>query len=152
MQFIRHLTVAFATANIHSLSLCPGERAEEGGGRTEEEEEGEEVSHHRSPEKDRARKLKPIVPELLPLSRGGFGRRFWGWEAMDKNSRSGSKFPLNHREVVGASLVLLGFAMGLLGVYLTMPASDYSFLKLPRTLDDLQILRYVPSLISMHGR
>ncbi|OWM64159.1 uncharacterized membrane protein At4g09580 [Punica granatum] len=59
----------------------------------------------------------------------------------NKNVRLGSKFPLNHREVAGAALVLLGFALGLLGVYLTMPASDYSFLKLPRTLDDLQILR-----------
>ncbi|KAK1379099.1 Inositol 1,3,4-trisphosphate 5/6-kinase family protein [Heracleum sosnowskyi] len=29
----------------------------------------------------------------------------------------------------------------LLCVYLTMPASDYSFLKLPKTLQDLQILR-----------
>ncbi|KAK4770339.1 hypothetical protein SAY87_030871 [Trapa incisa] len=60
---------------------------------------------------------------------------------MDANVKSGSKFPLNHREVVGASMVLLGFVAGLLGVYLTMPSSDYSFLKLPRTLDDLQILR-----------
>lgn len=62
---------------------------------------------------------------------------------MDKNVGLGSKFPLSHREVAGASLVFLGFALGLLGVYLTMPVSDYSFLKLPRTLDDLQILRYL---------
>lgn len=37
--------------------------------------------------------------------------------------------------------VLLSFGLGLLGVYLSMPASDYSFLKLPRTLEELQILR-----------
>ena len=40
-----------------------------------------------------------------------------------------------------ASTVVLGFLVGLMVVYLTMPASDYSFLKLPRTLEDLQILR-----------
>lgn len=52
-----------------------------------------------------------------------------------------SKFPLNSWEVSVASTVVLGFLFGFLGVYLTMPASDYSFLKLPRTLQDLQILR-----------
>ncbi|KAF5734306.1 SNARE associated Golgi protein family [Tripterygium wilfordii] len=55
--------------------------------------------------------------------------------------RVGSKFPLSFWEMAVASVVVLGFVMGLLGVYLTMPASDYSFLKLPRTLEDLQILR-----------
>ncbi|GAB4857850.1 hypothetical protein Ancab_015756 [Ancistrocladus abbreviatus] len=44
-------------------------------------------------------------------------------------------------EVATAFGVIAAFAIGLLGVYLTMPASDYSFLKLPRTLEDLQILR-----------
>lgn len=53
-----------------------------------------------------------------------------------------SKFPLNSWEVSVASTVVLGFLFGFLGVYLTMPASDYSFLKLPRNLQDLQILRY----------
>lgn len=53
----------------------------------------------------------------------------------------GSRFPLSSREVAAASTVVLVFVLGLLGVYLTMPASDYSFLKLPRTLEDLQILR-----------
>lgn len=52
-----------------------------------------------------------------------------------------SKFPLSVWEVAAASTVVLGFVVGLLCVYLTMPASDYSFLKLPRTLEDLQILR-----------
>lgn len=37
--------------------------------------------------------------------------------------------------------VVVSFVLGLLGVYLTMPASDYSFLRLPRSLEDLQILR-----------
>lgn len=37
--------------------------------------------------------------------------------------------------------IVLGFVSGLSCVYLTMPDSDYSFLKLPRNLQDLQILR-----------
>lgn len=40
-----------------------------------------------------------------------------------------------------ASTMVIGIFLGLVGVYLTMPASDYSFLKLPRNLEDLQILR-----------
>ncbi|GAB4834760.1 hypothetical protein Ancab_033025 [Ancistrocladus abbreviatus] len=52
-----------------------------------------------------------------------------------------SKFPLTMWEVAMAFGVISAFAIGLLGVYITMPASDYSFLKLPRTLEDLQILR-----------
>ena len=52
-----------------------------------------------------------------------------------------NKFPLSFWEVTVASTVVLGFLIGLFGVYLTMPSSDYSFLKLPRSLEDLQILR-----------
>ena len=59
---------------------------------------------------------------------------------------SNSKFPLSFWEVTAASTVVLGFLFGLVGVYFTMPASDYSFLKLPRNLEDLQILRYNLSL------
>ncbi|KAJ6946785.1 hypothetical protein NC651_001473 [Populus alba x Populus x berolinensis] len=58
-----------------------------------------------------------------------------------KGGHVGSRFPLSSWEVAAASSVLLGFVLGLLGIYLTMPESDYSFLKLPRTLEDLQILR-----------
>ncbi|ONM62741.1 SNARE associated Golgi protein family [Zea mays] len=36
--------------------------------------------------------------------------------------------------------VAAAFAAGLVGVYLSMPDSDYSFLKLPRNLEELQIL------------
>ncbi|BAF15631.2 Os04g0592600, partial [Oryza sativa Japonica Group] len=36
--------------------------------------------------------------------------------------------------------VAAAFATGLVGVYLSMPDSDYSFLKLPRNLEELQIL------------
>ncbi|RAL52132.1 unnamed protein product [Cuscuta campestris] len=51
------------------------------------------------------------------------------------------EFPLSFSEIAVASGVVLGFAFGLLGVYLTMPPSDYSFLKIPRTIEDIQMLR-----------
>ena len=63
-----------------------------------------------------------------------------------KGGNAGSRFPLSFWEVAAACTVVLGFVLCLLGVYLTMPASDYSFLKLPRTLEDLQILRFSFSL------
>lgn len=57
--------------------------------------------------------------------------------------KSSSSFPLSLWEIAAACGVVLAFFCGLLCVYLTMPASDYSFLKLPKTLQDLQILRYI---------
>ncbi|KAK4486531.1 hypothetical protein RD792_009216 [Penstemon davidsonii] len=59
----------------------------------------------------------------------------------NKEKNKYGKFPLTMWEVTAASGVVLGFVLGLVGVYLTMPASDYSFLKLPRSLQDIQILR-----------
>ncbi|XP_047969584.1 uncharacterized membrane protein At4g09580 [Salvia hispanica] len=57
-------------------------------------------------------------------------------------AESGSgRFPLTAWEMATASGVVLSFLVGLVGLYLTMPVSDYSFLKLPRSLEDLQILR-----------
>ncbi|XP_043696208.1 uncharacterized membrane protein At4g09580 [Telopea speciosissima] len=56
-------------------------------------------------------------------------------------SAKGSKFPLTFWETTIAVGVVVSFGLGLFGVYYTMPASDYSFLKLPRSLEDLQILR-----------
>ncbi|KAK9059393.1 hypothetical protein SSX86_022013 [Deinandra increscens subsp. villosa] len=58
-----------------------------------------------------------------------------------KSSSFSSKFPLTFWEMAGASGVVLSFAVGLVGVYLTLPDSDYSFLKLPKSLEDLHILR-----------
>ncbi|XP_017228623.1 uncharacterized membrane protein At4g09580 isoform X1 [Daucus carota subsp. sativus] len=58
-----------------------------------------------------------------------------------KSTSSSSSFPLSFREIAGACGVVLGLLGGLLCVYFTMPVSDYSFLKLPKTLEDLQILR-----------
>ncbi|KAF3596863.1 hypothetical protein DY000_02026781 [Brassica cretica] len=51
------------------------------------------------------------------------------------------RYSLSFWEVTAASGVVLGFLIGLVCVYLTMPQSEYSFLKLPRNLQDLQILR-----------
>uniref|UniRef100_A0A1J3H8Y0 Putative membrane protein n=1 Tax=Noccaea caerulescens TaxID=107243 RepID=A0A1J3H8Y0_NOCCA len=51
------------------------------------------------------------------------------------------RYSVSFWEVTAASGVVLGFLLGLVCVYLTMPQSDYSFLKLPRNLEDLQILR-----------
>ncbi|WOK92732.1 hypothetical protein Cni_G01423 [Canna indica] len=53
----------------------------------------------------------------------------------------GRGFPLSPREVAAAAAVLASFGLGLLGLYLSMPALDYGFLKLPRTLEDIRILR-----------
>ncbi|KAH6774069.1 SNARE associated Golgi protein family [Perilla frutescens var. frutescens] len=58
-----------------------------------------------------------------------------------KSKVESGKFPLTAWEVAAAGGVVLGFVFGLVGVYLTLPASDYSFLKLPRSLEDLQLLR-----------
>ncbi|GMH22593.1 hypothetical protein Nepgr_024436 [Nepenthes gracilis] len=63
-------------------------------------------------------------------------------ECNAKLKGSTAEFPLTIWEVAMAFGFVAAFAIGLSGVYLTMPASDYSFLKLPHTLEDLQILRY----------
>ncbi|KAJ4957458.1 hypothetical protein NE237_024569 [Protea cynaroides] len=56
-------------------------------------------------------------------------------------SANGSIFPLTFLEMMVVSGVIVSSVLGLLGLYYTMPASDYSFLKLPRSLEELQILR-----------
>ncbi|KAL4570470.1 hypothetical protein LXL04_026125 [Taraxacum kok-saghyz] len=58
-----------------------------------------------------------------------------------KPSALPSKFLWTNGEMASATAVVLGFAVSLVGVYLSMPDSDYSFLKLPRTLEDLHVLR-----------
>ncbi|XP_040957155.1 uncharacterized membrane protein At4g09580 isoform X2 [Gossypium hirsutum] len=62
-------------------------------------------------------------------------------EGREEIKGSKPSFPLSFWEVTMAFTVVMGFVLGLGGVYLTMPASDYSFLKLPRSLEDLHILR-----------
>ena len=49
---------------------------------------------------------------------------------------------LSGKEVAVAAGVVAFFALGLTAVYFSMPASDYSFLKMPRSLEELQILRF----------
>ncbi|XP_027149807.1 uncharacterized membrane protein At4g09580-like isoform X1 [Coffea eugenioides] len=50
-------------------------------------------------------------------------------------------FPLSRWEVMAGLGVFLLFSVGLGCIYLTMPAADYSKLKLPRTLSDLRMLK-----------
>jgi anti-sigma factor RsiW len=73
------------------------------------------------------RSASPVLERGKRRRRRGMGRdeRFPVWEA-----------------ALGAG-VAAAFAAGLVGVYLSMPDSDYSFLKLPRNLQELQILTYV---------
>ncbi|WOL17438.1 hypothetical protein Cni_G26230 [Canna indica] len=53
----------------------------------------------------------------------------------------GQRLSFSRRETAAAAAVVASFGIGLAGLYLSMPAFDYSFLKLPRTLEDLRILR-----------
>ncbi|URD94540.1 SNARE associated Golgi protein [Musa troglodytarum] len=52
-----------------------------------------------------------------------------------------SKYSLSRWEAAAAAAVVASFGLVLLAVYLSMPSSDYSFLKLPRTVEDIQDLR-----------
>ncbi|XP_078442330.1 SNARE associated Golgi protein family isoform X2 [Wolffia australiana] len=60
---------------------------------------------------------------------------------MEAGSRRRQEFPLSARELAMAGSVVVGFGIGLLLVYLSMPDSDYSFLKMPRSLEELKVLR-----------
>lgn len=55
------------------------------------------------------------------------------------------RLPLTRWEVAAAVAVVLIFCTGLFCIYLTMPAADYGKLKLPRTIADLRLLKYVPN-------
>ncbi|URD99941.1 NAD dependent epimerase/dehydratase family [Musa troglodytarum] len=66
------------------------------------------------------------------------GRSGWG---KGEGMEGGRSLPLSRRDLAAAAVVLAIFGVGLAGLYLSMPASDYSFLKLPRTLEDIRILR-----------
>ncbi|GER27495.1 SNARE associated Golgi protein family [Striga asiatica] len=58
----------------------------------------------------------------------------------DKKYRA-SGFPLSRWEFTAAMGVFLLFCSGLLCIFLTMPASEYEMLRLPRTLTDLRLLK-----------
>lgn len=53
----------------------------------------------------------------------------------------GGTFPLSRWELFAGLGVFLVLSIGLFCIYLTMPAADYSKLKLPRTLSDLRMLK-----------
>lgn len=53
------------------------------------------------------------------------------------------KFPLTRWEFAVAVAVFLVFSTGLFCIYLTMPAADYGKIKLPRTIADLRLLKWV---------
>ncbi|PKA55712.1 putative membrane protein [Apostasia shenzhenica] len=56
-------------------------------------------------------------------------------------AKGSAKFALSWWEIAGGLGVAASFALGLLSVYFSMPPTDYSFLKIPRTIEELQILR-----------
>lgn len=61
----------------------------------------------------------------------------WSAEKKPKSER----FPLTRWEFAAALGVFVVFSTGLICVYLTMPAAEYSKLKLPRTIADLRLLK-----------
>lgn len=59
-------------------------------------------------------------------------------------ARLEARFPLTQWELVAATSVFLIFSVGLICIYSTMPPADYDkILRLPRTISDLRILRWV---------
>lgn len=74
----------------------------------------------------------------------------------EDDSPSGKKpkserFPLTRWEFFVALGVFFILSIGLFCIYLTMPATDYVKLKLPRNLSDLRMLKFVPlSIPSSH--
>ena len=68
--------------------------------------------------------------------------------AKEDDSPSGKKpkfdkFPLTRWEFAAVVGVFLIFSAGLFCIYLTMPPSEYGKLKLPTTISDLRILKWV---------
>eukprot|EP01018_Ginkgo_biloba_P035889 Gb_09228 [translate_table: standard] len=57
------------------------------------------------------------------------------------NGKGAVRFPLTQWELVAALSIFSVFSIGLLCIYLTMPAAEYQFLNFPRTVEDLQILK-----------
>lgn len=58
-----------------------------------------------------------------------------------KKPRIESRLPLTRWELVVCLSVFFIFSIGLLCVYLKMPASEYDNIKLPRTISDLRLLK-----------
>ena len=53
------------------------------------------------------------------------------------------RFPLSKWEVAAAFGIFLVCSTGLVCVYMTMPSAEYQSVKIPRTLSDLRMLKYV---------
>lgn len=66
----------------------------------------------------------------------------------DKKSKL-ERFPLNRWEFAAALAVFFVFSAGLLCIYLTMPSAEYGNIKLPRTIPDLRILKYLNTFPSI---
>jgi len=60
-----------------------------------------------------------------------------------KKPRFETRLPLTRWELVVSLSVFFIFSIGLFCVYLKMPASAYDNLKLPRTISDLRLLKYL---------
>uniref|UniRef100_A0A453CWC4 VTT domain-containing protein n=6 Tax=Triticinae TaxID=1648030 RepID=A0A453CWC4_AEGTS len=93
-----------------------------------------------------AEESSPPLPEFHPISSAPLlaspGPRPAGFPQEEEEEEVGmgreDRFPV-WEAALGAGVAAV-FAAGLVGVYLSMPDSDYSFLKLPRNLHELQIL------------
>jgi hypothetical protein len=81
-----------------------------------------------------------FLSNFIPRSLSSSTRPRISWKGEQEEEEMGrdERFPL-WEATLGAG-VAAAFAAGLVGVYLSMPDSDYSFLKLPRNLQELQIL------------
>jgi len=60
-----------------------------------------------------------------------------------KKPRIESRLPLTRWELVVSLSVFFIFSIGLLWVYMKMPASEHDNIKLPRTISDLRLLKYL---------
>ncbi|XP_051149764.1 uncharacterized membrane protein At4g09580 [Andrographis paniculata] len=84
------------------------------------------------------------APRIVVVEPGGWHSNRDEEKSGDSPSGKKSKaerFPLSRWEFAAALAVFLVFSTGLLCIYLTMPASEYEMLKVPRTLADLRLLK-----------
>ncbi|KAK9109926.1 hypothetical protein Sjap_017986 [Stephania japonica] len=58
-----------------------------------------------------------------------------------KRAKLEGRFPLTRWELAAAVSVFLLFSTGLFSIFFTMPAAEYSKIKLPRSVSDLRVLK-----------
>lgn len=73
----------------------------------------------------------------------GNGKAKEGEESPTAKRVKSDRFPLTRWEFAAFVGVFLLFVSGLFCVYLTIPPAEYDKLKLPRTISDLRLLKYV---------